>query len=328
MLRLFEKSTIIQVILILAVTVLLWAKAFATPQPMVPTGHYSPLYDFLCQLALSPTLSTILALLLVIGGGVYLNLILANANLVPQNSLLPTLFFVIAMSANTPALSPALLAALVIVVIVERLLLHSTLLTVPSNKIFATAALIGIASMLYLPALSLIVAYLLIAINYRLYGWRDWMMLLLGLLAPYLFLWSVQLFTDDLLPSFVLMGNDLSAISPTIGDCTVLQGIANIFLLATFIISLFIVWSRLGERPVVWQKNGTTVMILTVAAIAMLPFTQLFPVDLKFFAVPFSFCLCHRLSLPRKHTTGRHKPWRNHLYGLLFILIIIAAILC
>ena len=124
------------------------------------------------------------------------------------------------------------------------------------------------------------------------------------------------------------MGNDLSAISPTIGDCTVLQGIANIFLLATFIISLFIVWSRLGERPVVWQKNGTTVMILTVAAIAMLPFTQLFPVDLKFFAVPFSFCLCHRLSLPRKHTTGRHKPWRNHLYDLLFILIIIAAILC
>ncbi len=329
MLKLFEKSTIVQVILILAVTVLLWAKAFANPQPMVPTGHYSPLYDFLCQLALSPILSTILALLLVIGGGVYLNLILANANLISQNSLLPTLFFVIAMSANTPALSPALLAALVIVVIVERLLLHSTLLTVPSNKIFATAALIVIASMLYLPALSLIVAYLLIAINYRLYSWRDWMVFLLGLLAPYLTLWSVLLFTDGLLPSFDDMALDFASIDLTLGTFTTLQAVANGFLVLVFAFSLFIVGRRMGEKTVVWQKNATTVMLITVAALAMLPLGEAFPVNMQFFAIPFAFCVTQRLGLmPHVSLATRRTNWRSHLYDLLLILTVIAAILC
>ena len=328
MLKLFERNTVIQAILILMVTGLLWAKAFAHPLPMVATGHYSPLYDLLCQLSLSPFLSTLLALMLVVGGGVCLNLTLANANLVSQNSLLPTLLFIVAMSANDPSLSPSLLAVLIGIVIVGRLMLHGTLLTVSANKIFATAALIGIASMLYLPSLMLIIAYLLIAINYRLYGWRDWMMLFLGLLAPYLLLWSIQLFTGNLLDSFALMGDNLVHVNPTVGNFSTLQAIADIFLLTAFVVSLFVVWSRMGEKTVVWKKNATTVMLLTVAAVAMLTFSQLFPIDLKFFAIPFTFCLSHRLTLPRKRSRGRKKSWRSHLFDLLFILIIISAILC
>ncbi len=328
MLKLFERNTIVQAILILTVTGLLWAKAFVHPLPMVATGYYSPLYDLLCQLSLTPFLATLLALILVVGGGIYLNITLANANLVSQNSLLPTLIFIIAMSANETALSPSLLASLIVIVIVGRLMLHGTLLTVPTNKIFASAALIGIASMLYLPSLMLIVAYLLIAINYRLYGWRDGMMLLLGLLAPYLLLWSIQLFTNDLLAGFALMGDNLGHFNPTVGNFSTLQAIADIFLLSVFVVSLFVVWSRLGEKPIVWQKNATTVMLISVAAVAILPFSQMFPVDLKFFSLPFTFCLSYRLTLQQKRSMGKKKSWHNHLYDLLFILIIIFAIVC
>ena len=328
MLKLFEKSTVVQALVILLVTALLWFKSFINPQPMMPTDNYAPLYNLLCSLHPSPVLSTIIALTLVVLGGFFFNIMVAGVGLASQNSLLPTLLFIMAMSAVSPALTPSLLAALIVIAIIKMLMLRSSLLAVSADKIFGVASLIGIASMIYLPALTLVAAYLLIAVNYRLYSWRDWMVFLLGLLAPYLLLWSVQLFTDDLVDGFAAMGDELSNFTLTVGSYSTLHSIANIPLLAAFLVSLFVVWRRLGEKPIVWQKNATTVMLVTVAAIAMLPFTQVYPVNLQFFAVPFAFCLSQRFALSSHRSRTSRSSWRSHLFDILFILILIAAVVC
>ena len=329
MLKIFEKNTVVQVIFILGVTALLWFGAFANPQPMMPSSHYAPLYNLLLFLNPSPVLATVIALILVVVGGLFFNIMLVKVNLASQNSLLPTLLFIIAMSAGSTVLSPSLLAALIVVLIVKRLLIHSTLLAVSSDKIFSTAALIGIASMIFLPALILILAYLLIAINYRLYGWRDWMMFLLGLLAPYLLLWAVQFMTDDLAIGFAAMASDFGNLNLGVGSFTTMLGVANGVLLGVFVISLFVVWVRMGEKTIMWQKNATTIMLITVAAVAMLPFTQLFTVDLHFLAIPFAFCLYQRFTLKRRRTTSsKRTSWRDYFYDILFIIIIVAAFVC
>ena len=329
MLKLFERNTVVQVILILVVTLLLWAGSLAHPQAPLPSAHYTPLYDLLCALNLSPLPATLLALALVLWAGFYLNFILSKANLLAQNNLLPTLLFVLAASAGKQELSPSLLAALVVVPIVGRLMLHGTLLTIPQNKIFATAALIGIASMFYLPSLVLLLAYLLIAINYRLYNWHDWTMLLLGLMAPWIPLWAFHFLADSLPGQFDQMLSSIGPLQFSVGPFTTLQAIANSVLLAVFLVSLVVVLRRMGEKTVVWQRNSTTVMLITVAAVALLPLSQLFPVSLQFFAVPFAFSLSHRLTLRRRPTPPlAHKSWRSHLYDLLFLVTIIAAILC
>ena len=329
MLKLFEKNTVFQVVFILVATALLWSGALADPQPMEPASHFAPLYDLLCSLSLSPTLCVVVAMLLVVLCGYFFNLMLTRVGLASQNSLLPALLFVTAASACETTLSPLLIASLIAIAVVNLLLLRSTLLTVAADKIFGAAALIGIASMVYLPSLTLIVAYLLIAINYRLYSWRDWMVFLLGLLAPYLTLWAVLLFTDGLIPSFNDIALDFASIDLTLGTFTPLQAVANGFLVLVFAISLFIVWRRLGEKTVVWQKNATTLMLITLAAVAMLPLGQFFPVRLQFFAIPFAFCVTQRLGLmPHVSLATRRTNWRSHLYDLLLILTVIAAILC
>ena len=329
MLKLFEKNTVFQVVFILVATALLWSGAIADPQPMEPASHFAPLYDLLCSLSLSPTLCVVVAMLLVVLCGYFFNLMLTRVGLASQNSLLPTLLFVTAASACETTLSPMLIASLIAIAVVNLLLLRSTLLTVAADKIFGAAALIGIASMVYLPSLTLIVAYLLIAINYRLYSWRDWMVFLLGLLAPYLTLWAVLLFTDGLIPSFNDIALDFASIDLTLGTFTPLQAASNGFLVLVFAISLFIVWRRLGEKTVVWQKNATTLMLITLAAVAMLPLGQFFPVRLQFFAIPFAFCVTQRLGLmPHVSLATRRTNWRSHLYDLLLILTVIAAILC
>ena len=45
MLKLFEKSTVVQALVILLMTALLWFKSFINPQPMMPTDNYAPLYN-------------------------------------------------------------------------------------------------------------------------------------------------------------------------------------------------------------------------------------------------------------------------------------------
>lgn len=329
MLKLFEKNTVFQVAFIIVATVLLWMDAFAHPQPMQGASHFAPLYDLLCNLSLSPTLAITVAMLLVVVAGFLFNLMLTNAGLASQNSLLPTLLFITAASATTHSLSPILIASFFAIAMMKMLMLHSTLLTISSDKIFGAAALIGIASMFYLPSLTLIVAYLLIAVNYRLYSWRDWMVFLLGLLAPYFLLWAILLFTDGLTDSFNAIALDFASINLTVGDIVPLRAVANGVLLAIFAISLFVTWRHLGEKTVVWQKNATTIMLVTVAAVAMLPLGQVFPVDFQFLAIPFAFCTTQRLSLmPRSNYSGRRPSWRARLYDLLLIIIIVAAILC
>lgn len=331
MLKLFEKNAGIQAAVILVAMVLLWLQPLAHPQPMAPADGFAPLYNLLYALHLSPLAAVILSMVLIMVGGVSLNLMLVHANLVSQNSLLPTLLYTLFMSAGADTLSPTLLVGVVAIAFVSVLMLHGTLLTVTSDKIFGATALIGICSMIYLPSLALLLTYLLIVVSYRLYGWRDWMVMLLGLLAPYIPLWVVLMFTDSLSGSFVSMAETFGTFGLRVGECTFLEGAANTVLLLVFAVNLITLWSRMGEKTVMWQKNATTVMLPAVAALGMLPFGMLFPVNLQLFAIPFTLCADARFSSESRrkyhHPTSRRK-WRDRLYGLLFLMVLVAAILC
>lgn len=329
MLKLFERNTVIQVTIILVVTTLLWFSAFADPKPMVASEGFAPLYNLFCSFAIPPVLTVIIALALVILGALGFNIMLSNVGLAKQNSLFLTLFFIIFMSTGRPSLSPELLATLTAIPFVNRFLLHSSHLDIAPDKVFSAASLIGIASMLYLPSLALVVAYLLIAINHRLYGWRNWMMFLLGLLAPYLLLWTILFFTGGLTSSFVAIGEQFGSLHLHGDNFTTLQAVANIFLVSSLLVSIIVVWNRLGESNVIWQKNATTVMLIAVASLVVLPFSQLFPINLQFFAIPFAFCLDQCLFHTHRRSSSRHKKdWHAYLYDLLFILIILAALVC
>lgn len=329
MLKLFERNTVIQVVFILVITTLLWVRSFADPQPMTDTGEFAPLYSLLCSMAIPPTLTIVIALILVILGGLFFNIMLTNAGLAKQNSLFPTLLFIVFMSAGNTSLSPVFLATLITIPFVNRFLLRSSHLDIAPDKIFSAAALIGVASMLYLPSLALVIAYIFIAINHRLYGWRNWMMFLLGLLAPYILLWAILLFKGGLVDSFIAIGSQFGTLNLQVGDFTPLQGVANVFLLAVLAVSLFVIWRRIGESNVFWQKNATTVIFIAVASLVVLPFSQPFPVNFQFFALPFTFCLDQRFYHSRRRSSPFHKKdWHNYLYDLLFILVILAAIAC
>lgn len=328
MLKTLEKNTVLQVLVLLVLTIVLWSGALVHPVAMTPSESYGPLYDVLLGMGLPPRMGVVLATLLVLGGGLYLNWVLMRVNLVSQNSLLPTMLYVVFMSAGATTLTPTLIVGVVDISLISMLMLHGTLLTIPSSKICGAAVVMGICSLFYLPALTLVLTYLLVSISYRLYGWREWCVMLLGLLMPWTALWLVLFMTNGLTAGWQALSNGFSMTVRVANSIVTLSAIANLLLTAVLTVSLIALWRRLGEKPVVWQKNASTVMLPTVTGIAMLFYTQLFTVNLEFFALPFALTGTHLLMPERRRSLHGKGKWKEHIGDVLFILIITAAVLC
>ncbi|MBP3762522.1 MAG: hypothetical protein J6I49_01425 [Bacteroidales bacterium] len=326
--KLFEKNTPAQVAIIIATLVVLWAGPLAHPAPMAAPDGYAPLYQLLYNLHPSPLVSTLAALLLVVAGGFLLNLMLSTTGMTPQNSLIPTLLYIAFMSAFCHTLNPLLIVSLFTIACLRLLVPRASAFTLPQDRICSVAALTAVSSMFYLPSLALLAVYLVAAINYRLYSWREWAALLLGLLAPYLLLWTSLYLSGGLRTGFSLAATRLGSLEAAMGNPTPLQTAANVLLAAVLVASLVALWSRQGESTVGWKKISATLTAPVLAGLFMLPYTQLFPVDTQLFAAPFAFCGTHMLLAPTRKPYGRKRDWRPWARTATLLFTLIAAALC
>ncbi|MBQ6682928.1 MAG: hypothetical protein IJM74_02350 [Bacteroidales bacterium] len=196
MLRIFRTNVVLQIFIILIVAVLMWIGVFIHPRP-TPIEGGGQLYYWITGL-LSPLASTIIAFVLVIVEGVLLNSMLYRHKMMTQSSLMPLLFYIIAMSIGRPTLTPMLLGSLFLIIGMSQLMLTTTLLSLDLDKIFGASASIACAT-LFCPAMAVFLVPLIANMfNFSLYGWRDWTMLILGILAPYIVLETYYYMVDEL----------------------------------------------------------------------------------------------------------------------------------
>ena len=330
MLKAIQKNIVLQTVLILAALVLLWIRPLLSPQPMPGGEHPAILYALLCQwLAAVPRLAVIIAMLLVLAEGVLLNILLSETGLVSQNSLLPTLLFVIVSSAGATTLTPVLLVNGVAIACLHQLMLRGTLLTISPGKICSATALTGIATMFCQPAILLLLTYLLVAVNYRLYSWRDWILLLFGFAAPFLPLLAVLSFTGGVETWWQETLAGLSDAGLRTGDSGTMPVIGSLLLTVVFLWSLLTTLGHMGERPVLWQKNVTTVLLFAVGDVGLLLYMPSLPIPMAVLSIPFTFCTTHLLTTGSSVPTGygRRKS-RIWIYDITFILTLTAAMIC
>ena len=210
MLKIFRTNIFIQSVIIIVVSLVLWVGAFGHPQPMPMVGG-GQLYYWLTGW-LSPLAGAIIAYLLVVLGGFLLNGMLYRHKMITQNTLMPMLFYIIAMSLGSHTLSPILLGSLLLLLAVDQLMLTNTLLSLPLNKIFGAAACIALAT-LFCPAMMVFFVPLLMCMfNYSLYGWRDWTMLILGILEPYILMETYFFIVDQIYELTLLRSSVISLV--------------------------------------------------------------------------------------------------------------------
>ena len=319
----------LQTVIVIVATLLLWGPALVSPQPMTAGDHPAVLYGLLCDWLMPlPRLAVIIALLLTLTEGIMLNLLLANVGLVSQNSLLPTLLYIVAVSAGAPTLTPVILVNGCVIACLNQLFLRGTLLTIPPEKICGATVLIGIATFFYQPAVFLMVSYLLIASNYRLYSWKDWALMLLGFAAPYVLLVLILYLADGLSAWWQETLAHWHLTDHLTADGW-RQVLASFFLAAIFLWGVIVVIGQINKQPVIWQKNATTTLLLALGGIGMMLYTAFTPSQMPLFAIPFAFCSYRMLTAASEGHTGFHRRKRHGwIYDAVLILTLIASLLC
>lgn len=231
--RIFRTNVVLQIFIILIVAVLMWIGVFIHPRP-TPIEGGGQLYYWITGL-LSPLASTIIAFVLVIVEGVLLNSMLYRHKMMTQSSLMPLLFYIIAMSIGRPTLTPMLLGSLFLIIGMSQLMLTTTLLSLDLDKIFGASASIACAT-LFCPAMAVFLVPLIANMfNFSLYGWRDWTMLILGILAPYIVLETYYYMVDELFYRNYLILYGLTDINWSVGG-SLIDWIGSLIFLLLFVV--------------------------------------------------------------------------------------------
>ena len=319
MLKIFRTDVFLQIVIILVVSVAMWVGVFIHPQPMPMVGG-GQLYYWLTGM-LTPLWGTIIAYVLVLLEGFLLNGILYRHKMIAQSTLLPMLFYVIAMSLGTPTLTPILLGSLMLLIAIDQLMLTTTLLSLPLDKVFAAAAAIALAT-LFCPAMAVFFIPLIASMfNYSLYGWRDWTMFLLGLLAPYIILETIFFVSDQMFYRNYLIFYSFTDIH-LYASGNWQQWTTSLLFLLLLIMGLGAAFVNSQSRSINFKKNISTLLLFILGSLAYILYTSIIPLPTEAFALPFACCCTSLFIEPRRKEFGA-----NMFFVLIVVMFVVLKLL-
>lgn len=284
----------------------------------MPDRCGGPLYELLYGL-IPPLAAVIIAFAIVLLSGLLFNIILYQYKMISQNTLYPMLFYILAMSlgAQFQTLTPFVICSPIIVLLTSRVMVDSSLLTLSTDKTFEASMLIAIATLICPACLVLYVALLANFTNYRMYQWRDWLMLFLGALAPCIVLEMVYFLNDSLFFSNYLLWHDLITWRPSFGGTT-LEWIASGIYAGLTLIAITAAFTSGQKQPIIFQKNANAIGQLSIAGALMVAYGQIMPFNVQLFAPVFAFGAT-AIFYPKKQ-----KEW---IWSIILILLFIVAII-
>ena len=259
--RFFKSSYLLQYLALGIIAVVMWIPAFIRPaDAVVATNQFiSPGYGFLTSIIkINSFLGTLLAFGVVLGSAILLNFGLEKYDLVPRNSLIPSMVFIVFMSHEPgllwlyPALIPVMLIIIVLAIIMEIYNLEEAY-----TQIFNSGALIALATLFSFESFFFIIFIYLTYFIFRIYHWREWVIPLTGVLTIYIFIWVYFFWNDQLGEAFAnynLLFTDLSFISVE-GPFHVLSLILLISITLLGIWSLIRIGASYTENILVTRKR-------------------------------------------------------------------------
>lgn len=315
MLKIFRKDIIVQVIIILVTSLAMWFGAFAHPTP-VSIDAGGPIFTWLTNW-MTPIVAVIFAYLLVMIEGFLFNMMLYQHKMIPQGTLLPMFFYVLAMSFNATTITPFIVGSLMLIFAIGELMLTSTLLSLTIDKIFGATALVSIATLICPPMVVFFIPLMINMFTYSLYGWRDWTMFILGTMAPYIFVETIYFCADQLFYRNFLLIYDITNIG-MVFDASLRQWISSGIILLLMLIGLASSIGNSQNRVVNYKKNNTAILVFLIGCIAFSLYESFAPIEPTQYAIPLAYCTTTIFLEPRR---------KEAVPNLFFIAIILTAII-
>jgi hypothetical protein len=258
----------------------LWLGAFMQASEIIYSSriNFTPgslLIDWL--LSVNDLVATITAFILTLCGAFLLNYIVTKNNIFPRNSLLPALIYVILMSHSPHMLK---LSSVIFAILFLLLVLNNIFLIYHRSEDYENVYMMGfwiaIASFFDIQSLFLVFFVWFTFLAYRLYYWREWTIVLLGLITPYLFLWTYYFWIDELGTLFLAYAEgfrEIDFVRFTSFNFSYLYYLIIAAILGFFIWSFIIVSSAMGKRIIHYRKMLWSLIWLLLVSIVIFLFS-------------------------------------------------------
>jgi len=241
-------------IFILTIALILWLHTLLNPAATVSydSALAGPLGRLLVNpVSAKPGLSAFLAMMVVLCCGYLMNQLNAVYFFLKTRSLLPQLFYILIAGSllYLRFLSPALLAALCVIVLIYRLFKSFKKDRLVFN-FFDAGVLLSVAVMIYIPSVVLLPLLFITLILFRNMVWQEWTYPWIGFCIPFVFRGSYLFLTDQPVNLMLEEFRRVFSISGITHDYSTIQLVFYGYLAVLVVIGSFHMIRTIGIRKI------------------------------------------------------------------------------
>lgn len=213
--KIFKSNSPISIIILPVFTAVCWFFAFLNPAE-VNVDHGMPLYRILLSWTQAfPIVAAVLGFVVVVLTAFLYNYIINEHEFLPKRTYLPGLFYCILMSSSPSLLQfhPVIFANFFIALMLNSLI-NTYRMNTAFNGVFEAGLFLGLASLFYFPVVFLFPLLFIALVIVRPFIWREWFIIIMGLVFPYIYIivfyfWndSLEFFWNDRIVYNILNGN-------------------------------------------------------------------------------------------------------------------------
>ena len=255
--KIFNSNSIGSLVILIMLAIVLWAKGFVNIAPMDGPFVASPLYNFVFrQIGDLKVICAFISILLLVFEALLINYILTENDLIPHNSYMTAFIFIIitGLFNDLIILNPVVFSNLFIIAAIW-LFLRLYEETEAYAIVFNIGTLVSVASMFYFPSVIFIVLIWVGFIIYRIFSWREWLISIIGLALPYLFLGTYYFWNDCLTAKILPYKEAFGFINFYDFSPTLYVYIVIAFLGLLLLFSVFNLLSIINEKPIRIRKS-------------------------------------------------------------------------
>lgn len=324
LLKVFKTSFLFQYVLLIILAGVLWSVSFFSLDLSEPdtNSFLTPGYALLKNLiGANSIIGKICAWTIIVLGAFLINYILPKFGLIQKNTLIAGLVYIVIMSHSTDMLyfHQAIVPSFLLLIVLFFLFQVYTA-TEAYSQVFNSGFLIAISSFFYFPSIYLIVVVWLSFIVFRLYYWREWLIVLFGFITPYIFLYTYYFWFDEIPTVFNSYANYFSNINFFMFDIqfSIVNYVSSAILVVLILWSVFIVAGDLNEKIISVRKRYWILFWLFIIALLTDSIAgSLFRLHQVLIFIPASAFIAYGFLRSRKTF------WLDIIFTLLVLLIMI-----
>jgi len=202
LLRFYKSSYLPQFVTLILLGTALWAKSILSPETAWYASAANPVFNLMNFYILKiPVTGTLISFIVLMSQAFYLSYILAKNELIPKNSLIPALIMILAgsMHRDLMVFHPGTLPGLFVLIALGRLL-RCYGRTDIARDILSASFYLSLASLFYFQSALLILLIWITLLIFSASSIRDWVIPLIGIVIPYIYLYSYYYVFDNPIP--------------------------------------------------------------------------------------------------------------------------------